>query len=164
MFTLFRVSFTVRFYLFLVVVGILSLFLIAPASPAEIEIPGAYADPINDIPWSAGYSGVADIKSAFNNARTQENSQLGTSIPLIGSMPSQSAWNGMSDNAKALWLIDSERKARGINHLHGYESNITQVAQDYADWLLANDEWGHNADGKGPAVRKQENPAITGIC
>lgn len=160
MFTLFRVSVNLRLYLILAVVGILSLLIIAPAAPSSIESPEAYPDPNADIPWNGSQSVVADIKSAFNYGRTQENSQLSTSIPLINSIPSQSAWNGMSDNAKALWLIDSERQARGVSRLHGYESNITSVAQDYADWLLANDEWGHNADGKGPAVRKQENPAI----
>jgi hypothetical protein len=159
MFTLFRVSLNLRFYLILAAVGILSLLIIAPAAPSGIESPEAYPNPAADIPWNPGYSGVNDIKTAFNYGRTQENSQLSTSIPLINSMPSQSTWNGMSDNAKALWLIDSERQARGINRLHGYESNITQVAQDYADFLLANDAWGHNADGS-PADRKRRNPVI----
>jgi hypothetical protein len=159
MFTLFRVSVNLRFYLVITAVGILSLLISAPAAPSGIESPEAYPNPTADIPWNPGYSGVNDIKAAFNYGRTQENSQLGTSIPLINSMPSQSTWDGMSDNAKALWLIDSERQARGINRLHGYESNITQVAQDYADFLLDNDEWGHNADGS-PADRKRRNPVI----
>ncbi len=53
----------------------------------------------------------------------------------------------MSDNEKALWLINSERQARGVMPLHGFDSNVTSVAQGYADFLLSNDEWGHDKDG-----------------
>ena len=66
----------------------------------------------------------------------------------------------MSDNERALWLINSERQARGLKPFHGYESNVTSVAQNWANWLLTNDKWGHNADGKSPRIRLEENEAI----
>ena len=157
MFNLFPVSNKLRLYLFLAVAGILSLLVCAPALPYSIELPETYPDPTNDIPWKSGvgFGGVDDIEAAFNYARSQE----GGGLPTMD-LPSQSAWNAMSDNEKALWLINSERLARGINRLHGYESNVTSVAQNYADWLLDNDAWGHYADGKNPAIRLGENIEI----
>lgn len=58
-------------------------------------------DPTSDITWSCGKSSVADVQCAFNAARVTENTQLGTTVPML-SMPSESTWNSMSDNEKAL--------------------------------------------------------------
>ena len=66
------------------------------------------ADPSGDFGWNAGLAGTADIESAFNQARTNENSQLGTSLPAL-TLPAQAQWNGMSDGARAAWLINRER-------------------------------------------------------
>ena len=119
-------------------------------------------DPTADIPWSVGTSTVADIQAAFNNARTVENSQLGTSVPMM-TLPSQTEWNGMTDGQKALWLINRERIDRGVAPLQGLEVNVTGVAQYYADYLLDNNTWGHTADGRTPWERLEDNPAI-GAC
>ena len=120
------------------------------------------ADPTADIPWSAGTNGVADIQAAFNSARAVENSQLGTSIPLM-TLPSQTEWNGMSDGQKALWLINRERIDRGVAPLDGLETNVGSVAQYYANYLLTHNTWGHTADGRDPWQRLNDNPAI-GAC
>jgi hypothetical protein len=127
--------------------------------------PMAYpSDPVSDIDWltSCGTSGVASIQCAFNNARTNENSQLGTSLSML-TLPHQSEWDSMSDGEKALWLINRERIDRGIDPLHGIEANVTDVAQTYANYLLNNDAWGHDADGRTPRERLEDNPAI-GSC
>ncbi len=116
-------------------------------------------DPVSDVEWSAGMSGVSDIQEAFNSARQEENSQLGTSIPML-TMPSQSEWDMKSDGEKALWLINKERVDRGIDPLHGLEENVTSVAQYYADYLLNNNAWGHYEDGNSPWERLDSNPAI----
>jgi len=122
--------------------------------------PSAYPpDPTSDIGWNAGTSGVADIQNAFNHARTVENSQLGTSIPMM-TLPAQSEWNGKSDTEKALWLINRDRIDRGVEPLHGVETNVTGVAQYYADYLLDNDAWGHQEDGNDPWERLNTNSAI----
>ena len=107
-------------------------------------------------------NGVADIQAAFNNARTVENNQLGTSVPMM-TLPGQTTWNAMSDGEKALWLINRERIDRGLAPLQGLEPNISGVAQYYADYLLNNDAWGHNEDGRSPWQRLEDNPAI-GAC
>jgi len=115
--------------------------------------------PKSDIEWSAGLSGVADIQTAFNNARQTENSQLGTSVPML-TLPSQSQWDSMTDGEKALWLINRERIDRGVLPLHGLEKNTTSVAQYYAQYLIDNDAWGHEEDGKSPWDRLNSNSAI----
>jgi len=119
-------------------------------------------DPTADIPWSGGMSTVADIQAAFNNARTIENNQLGTSIPMM-TLPTQIEWNGMNDGQKALWLINRERIDRGVAPLQGLEANVGSVAQYYADYLLDHNAWGHTADGRSPWQRLEDNPAI-GAC
>ncbi|MBN2145954.1 MAG: hypothetical protein JW726_01155 [Anaerolineales bacterium] len=117
-------------------------------------------DPISDIPWSTGFSGVADIQNAFNYARTVENNQVSQRTPGL-TLPDQAAWDAMSDGERALWLINRERLDRGVHALHGLEVNVTSVAQYYADYLLDNDLWGHEADGNNPWARLNTNPAIS---
>ncbi len=179
----------IRFYLFTVILSIIPYnqtaftqtndFPAAHALPTEqhktdepvyntideefiIKLLSAPPDPVSDIGWSAGTSGVSDIEGAFNSAREQENTQLGTSIPLL-TLPSQGEWDVMSDGEKALWLINRERIDRGILPLHGLEENVTSVAQYYADYLLDNNAWGHYEDGYSPWERLESNEAI-GAC
>ena len=102
---------------------------------------------------------MADIQGAFNNARSVENTQLGTSVPPMV-LPGQAAWDAMSENQRALWLINRERVDRGVHPMHAWEPNVTGVAQDYAQYLLDNNKTGHEADGKDPWTRLEENPAI----
>ena len=121
------------------------------------------ADPTADASWSySTESSVTDIQSRFNTARANENNQLGTSIPML-TLPAQSEWDAKTPGEKALWLINLERVDRGIAPLHGLESNVTQVAQDYAQYLLEHDAFGHDADGQSPWDRLDSNPAI-GAC
>ena len=133
-----------------------------PQSASNIEALSYPSDPTSDIAWSGGTSGVADIQSAFNNARNQENSQLGTSLPPMV-LPNQTTWDSMTDNEKSLWLINQERVARGVMPLDNIKDNVTGVAQYYADYLLDNDAWGHTEDGNSPWDRLDNNPAI-GAC
>ena len=132
------------------------------ASVDRSELLSYPPDPTSDISWSAGTGGVVDIQTAFNDARTLENSQLGTSMPMM-TLPDQTQWNGMSDDEKALWLINRERIDRGLEPLDGLETNVNGVAQYYADYLLDNNTWGHSADGRSPWDRLNDNPAI-GAC
>jgi hypothetical protein len=145
----------------LLIAGFLSLFVITPVQPS-VSSPDAWpTDPTIDIPWSAGTSTAAHVQEAFNNARLAENSQLGTTIPSL-TLPDQSNWDAMSDNEKAEWLVYRERVDRGLDPLHGFESNVISIAQYYADYLLDNDKWGHDADGNDPWDRLNTNPTING--
>jgi len=127
--------------------------------PVRAEISSYPPDPASDIDWSAGTGGVVDIQAGFNYARAQENTQLGLSLPML-TLPAQSTWNTFSDGERALWLINAERRDRDLLPLHSVESNVTGVAQTYAQYLLENDKWGHNADGRSPWERLDANPAI----
>ena len=153
-------------------IWIILLFLILSISPAQkssilsppqrqpnIDMLSYPIDPIADISWAGGTSGVADIQSAFNNARNIENSQLGTSLPAMV-LPNQTTWDSMTDGEKSLWLINQERIARGVTPLDDIESNVNSVAQYYADYLLDNDAWGHYEDGYSPWERLENNPTI----
>ncbi|MBN2382612.1 hypothetical protein JXQ70_07000 [bacterium] len=119
-------------------------------------------DPTSDIPWSGGTSGVADVQSSFNNGRTVENTQLGTSLPML-TFPSQATWDTMSIGEKCLWIINNERLDRSIDAMTGIETNVTGVAQYYAQYLRDNDVFSHNADGRSPWERLEDNPTI-GAC
>ncbi len=119
-------------------------------------------DPKTDFDWSAGSGGVADIKNAFDAARQHENSELGGSIPML-TMPSQAEWDNFSDGEKALWLINAERRDRGLMPLTGLEAHVGGIAQYYADYLLAHDAWGHEEDGHNPWERLNTDSAI-GAC
>ncbi len=119
-------------------------------------------DPKADIPWAyGGDSTVAGIQSAFNNARSQENAQLGLSIPLL-TLPTQATWDAKSDGEKVLWLVNRDRIDRNIMPLHGVESNVTSVAQTYAQYLLDHNLFSHDADGRTLAQRLDANPTIHG--
>lgn len=130
------------------------------ADPLYSRLASYPSDPTSDIDWSGGTSGVTDIQTAFNNARTFENSQLGKNIPMLSNMPSQTTWNSMTDGEKALWLINRERIDRGVLPLEDVETNVTSVAQYYADYLLTNNKWGHYEDGNSPWERMANNPKI----
>ena len=146
-------------------IGLLACFLLLTIALFGESIPvranpSAYPpDPTADIDWSAGTAGVADIEVAFNDARTQENAQLGLSLPML-TLPSQGAWDALGDSGRAFWLINAERRDRAVLPMHGVESNVTSVAQYYAQYLLDNDLWGHYEDGRSPWERLDANPAI----
>ena len=149
-----------------VLMCVFALFISPPATVKVLqatnlpEFSNSYPpDPSADIAWNAGYSGVADIQAAFNYARGQENAKLGLSVPMLA-LPSQSAWNAMNNGEKAIWLINRERQDRSVAPLHNIETNVTSVAQNYAQYLLANNKFGHNADGHDPWWRLDQNPAI----
>jgi hypothetical protein len=69
----------------------------------------------------------------------------------------------MSDADKALWLTNRERIDRGVDPLEGTEVNVTGVAETYANYMLDDDCWGHECDGRTPWERLADNPAI-GAC
>ena len=132
------------------------IVLLTNLRPALASYP---SDPSADIAWLGNMSTVTDIQAAFNSARTQENAQLGKSIPMM-TLPSQSTWNAMSDGDKAFWLSNRERIDRGVMAMDSVEGNVTSVAQYYANYLLSHNVFSHNADGHDPWQRLNTNPAI----
>ncbi|MCB0747816.1 MAG: hypothetical protein KDC90_10180, partial [Ignavibacteriae bacterium] len=119
------------------------------------QCPPDYTDNTADIQWvdnggilidgqcppntGASLTGRADIVAAFNNARTVENGQIGTTIPanmtVADLAADDNAWDNKSNSEKALILMNLERVARGIPPFQEVDANVVNVAQSYADYL-----------------------------
>ncbi|PWQ94300.1 DUF1566 domain-containing protein [Leucothrix arctica] len=113
--------------------------------------------PDENIAWiGANYSDVLEIKKAFNNARLVDNS-----VFQYLEMPSQAVWDGMSLQEKGLYLINSERTARGLKPYEGVSQNIVDVATQYSDYIRENNQViGHYNDGNSPVQRLRQDSAI----
>ncbi len=118
----------------------------------------------NNIIWDIGASRVTveSTEAAFNKARRQEEIQLGLPQGKLVNLklPEQAIWNKMTDDAKALLLINSERIARdemlpGVIGLplEGIETHIDHIAKKYGDLLHDLNAFSHSADGLSPFLR-----------
>ncbi len=100
-----------------------------------------------DTPWAGPETyktvTVADIQAAFNKGRAKDSTISGKLA-----MPDQATWNKMSDSEKGLYLVNSERCARGIRPFEAVELNLVQQpTQYYADVLAKTLDFSHTADG-----------------
>ena len=126
-----------------------------------------------EIGWQApGAQHVTDVEAAFNNARREEEKQLGLAVGTLGDLdlPSQAVWDATSDDVKALTIINAERVARaGMKPgviglpLTGVQPDLNVIAQEYANYLVTNNLTGHDADGRTPSQRIDQDPAL-GPC
>ena len=118
----------------------------------------------SDINWSQDkFSNltVAQLETAFNVARAADAT---TSNALL-KMPTQTVWDGMSESEKALYLINSERCARGLVVFEGVEpAVVTSPAQTYAQYLSDNatptSSLSHTADGRTPFERLTQEAGV----
>ena len=153
------------------------------------QCPADYVDNTADIPWTdtggtldpnacppntiANLNGRTDIVAAFNNARTVENGQIGTTIlanmTVADLATDDNAWNNKSNSEKALILMNLERVARGIPPFEGVDANVVNVAQSYADYLRTTNQFDHDLNcipapvapaTCGPTYRMEQNAAI----
>ncbi len=98
--------------------------------------------PSSNIKWSSSGDSVKDIEDAFNYARAKDST-----ISKLLVMPSQSVWDSMDNQEKALYLLNKERYDRGIKPFEGIDQNVIDVAQAYAELLYTKGKFGHNEDG-----------------
>ena len=131
---------------------------------SNLTVFSQYVDLPANIAWtgpniSLGTATVDQIETAYNYARSQENTALKTQIPEID-FPNAAVWATMNTNQKALWIINQERTARGILPLEGTAPEVIEVAQNYCQYLIDNDTTGHYADGHNPLYRLQQNEKI----
>ncbi|MCL1041909.1 DUF1566 domain-containing protein [Shewanella marisflavi] len=112
--------------------------------------------PLDDIEWSGvTATDVVEIEKAFNYARS-----IDKTINKFLKMPSQSVWDSWSSQQKGLFLINSERQARGIKPYEGVSSEVVAVASNYADYLLSNNEiitHYRSSDNASPSERLMED-------
>lgn len=122
-------------------------------------------DPLNqDIPLDKSYNGqfsLSELEEQFNKGRDQENQQLNTNLPDI-KFPDSSKWDQMSPKSRAFWIINQERKARGLMPLRGHDERLNSITDDYAEYLTDNDTFGHGADGLNPKIRIDKNEELKG--
>ncbi len=130
---------------------------------------GGVYDPGNGI-YAATFNGPVDIEAAFNNARRDEESQLGLAANALGDLSLPAGWASMSIDNRALFIINAERTARaGLSAsviglpFTAIQSNIDGIAQYYADYLVDNNASGHDADGYHPHERIDNDPML-GSC
>ena len=114
-------------------------------------------------PGGSGPIGTGRIEAAFDAARRAEERQLGLPRGSLGelTLPSEEDWATLGVAARALAIVNAERIARaGVPYpdgaplglpLDGVERHLDALAQDYADYMLANDFWGHEAPPDGPS-------------
>lgn len=125
----------------------------------RISDDGNFVDsyPENDIEWvGANYLNVQEIEKAFNHARSIDNS-----VYQYLKMPSQAVWDAMNIQQQGLYIINSERQARGIKPYEGITENAVTVAQNYSDFIRQNNQViGHYNDGKNPTTRLEEDLVI----
>jgi hypothetical protein len=99
---------------------------------------------------------VEKIEEEFNIARKAD-----PTINKMLVMPSQAEWDMFTDSQKALYLINSERCARGIRIFEGIDTAlILSPAQTYADYLKENNAWGHEEDGRTPWERLEQDANV----
>lgn len=105
--------------------------------------------PRSGSPWSS----LADVASTFAQARSVENADLcsdgsceaGAQImPTAIVFPADYA--GWSTSEKGLWLLNEERKARGLLPFEGVDPFVEQVAQNWAQTNMDDDSFVHNPD------------------
>lgn len=113
--------------------------------------------PQDNIEWIGNnFIDVQEIEKAFNNARSIDGS-----IYQYLKMPTQAEWDAMSVQLQGLYLINSERQARGIKPYEGISQEVIDVAQAYTDFVRTNNQViGHYNDGKTPVERMDENITI----
>jgi len=120
-------------------------------------------DVVQEVQYSA-QKGVAEVTAAFNHARRKEETQLGLPSNVIKNLvlPKQEIWDVMSDDAKALYLINDARTARadmmpnvlGLA-LAGVESSFDLMVENYAILLHNTNATGHYQPSGNPAI---DNP------
>lgn len=137
----------------------------------------------SDIQWdedasTAGnqqtYSGTTAIQNAFNNARRQEETQKSLTANALGNLTLPGSWGSMSNNDKALFLINAERVARGgVNYsgvtplglpFEAADAGITTAAQNHANYLKATSLFTHTGSGSTAPFQRVQAVYAQNTC
>ena len=117
-------------------------------SPATVTTETAFNDTyvqnnVSDIAWKEPSASAATsidwIAFAFNEARKED-----PSVKEALRMPQQAVWDSYSTSVKVLYLINSERSARGMRPLRGVAPELETSANNYAEELADSGEFSHN--------------------
>lgn len=102
-------------------------------------------DPCGDITWPGSWAGVTidDISANFNAARSHDTTVTGGSMD-ISAKYSQIEWDALSFQEKGLWLLNSERSARGIHLFNSIVPELVTISQDFSQYLSGTGGIMHN--------------------
>lgn len=119
---------------------------------------GQVIEPLNlisNVTVATDWSTVITIENSFNEARRQEEIQLGLCTNAIQNLdlPDQATWDAYTDNQRALIILNDGRTSRaGVDYgngtvkgqpFNGIEENIDNVAQNWSQFLIDNQIFGH---------------------
>jgi hypothetical protein len=97
----------------------------------------------SDTTWSTTVASdptnVSQIADAFNTAR-----DLDPTIKQKLLMPSQADWDAMTSSEKGLYLVNSERCARGVEPFEGISPELITSTSGYANELSDSGAFSHN--------------------
>lgn len=159
-------------------IGIITFLLFIYFSHAQ-EVP----DLVSDIPPSDGLTSITTIEASFNNARRQEEMQLGLQANTMPNLdlPNQEVWDEFTLEMKMLFILNDEKKARnGISYVSngrknekllvpfqcfysGMHDELNTMSQEHAQDMLDNEFLGHvGSDGRGTEDRLKDIDNLVG--
>jgi hypothetical protein len=101
------------------------------------------ADRLNDTPWTGPEASepvsVEQIANAFNIARG-----IDPTIKQKLLMPQQADWDVMTSSEKGLFLVNSERCARGLEPFEGIAPELINSSSSYANELSDSGAFSHS--------------------
>lgn len=102
-------------------------------------------DPCADISWQGGWAGVTiqDIANNFNVARSHDETVTGPDMD-ISARYTQDEWDALTIQEKGLWLLNSERDARGIKKFSAIVPELVTISEDFATYLSTTGAIAHN--------------------
>src|SRR5690606_7829731 len=112
--------------------SVANVMAVCPANPVSSD--DAFRDnyPEDDIDYIGhSYHSVRDIERAFNHARHTDNS-----VTQYLKMPSQQQWDALTLQQQGLYLVNAERRSRGLKPFSVPSDEVAQVAQQYANLIL----------------------------
>lgn len=162
---------------------------------ASVLAPNLWADsppnPVNDTKWlhegfdihdpattnlntfATGADKTIIIEAAFNRARRAEEAHFGLADNFLKDLdlPSQTVWDGLTDEQKALYIINDERLVRaGMKPnvlglpFAGVSDGIDMIADEYTAILIDNNMVGHdkpsNTTADGFFARLDRSPTL----
>jgi len=108
-----------------------------------------------NVEWiGSNFNDVAEIEKAFFTARLNDNS-----VESFLKMPIQTVWDSWSPQQKGLYIVNSEREARGIKPFDGISNEVVGVSSQYANSFIVDSSASIYAE-----ERLNENVTIRDNC
>ncbi|GAB5519368.1 MAG: hypothetical protein RhofKO_16190 [Rhodothermales bacterium] len=154
------------------VVALLAMWSLLATAPLQAQMPPPLTSNISPC---CGFTTIANIQDSFNNARRQEETQLGAAANSIANLTLPANWDTLSDEEKAFFLVNDARTSRaGVTYsdrtviglpLQMMESHLQQLIVNHNQDMIDNNFWSHTgSDGRGPFTRMDDDATLGGTC